>query len=124
MTERGYSRDTEQCCTKIKELRQMYQKARKANGRSGSQPHTCRFYRELHAIMGGDITTTSPLSVDTCKGGVARREEDELLEDEEEEEEDSAQAASGQSGFPPQPGTILNAGPNNLPRLPVWAPGP
>ncbi|XP_074809709.1 zinc finger and SCAN domain-containing protein 20-like [Natator depressus] len=93
MTERGYSRDTEQCRTKIKELRQTYQKAREANGRSGSQPHTCRFYRELHAVMGGDATTTPPLSVDTCKGVVARSEEDEFLEDKE-EEEDSAQAVS------------------------------
>ncbi|XP_077672415.1 uncharacterized protein LOC144264534 isoform X1 [Eretmochelys imbricata] len=100
MTERGYSRDTKQCRTKIKELGQAYQKAREANRRSRSQPHTCRFYRELHAILGGDDTTTPPLSVDTCKGGVAWSEEDEFLEDEE-EEEDSAQAASGESVFPP-----------------------
>ncbi|XP_074915989.1 uncharacterized protein LOC142045826 [Chelonoidis abingdonii] len=101
MTERGYSRDTEQCRTKIKELRQAYQKAREANGHSESQPHTCRFYHELHAIMGGDATTTPPLSMDTCKGGVARSEEEESLEDEEEEEEeDSAQGAGGESIFP------------------------
>ncbi|XP_044840881.1 myb/SANT-like DNA-binding domain-containing protein 2 [Mauremys mutica] len=91
MTERGYSRDTEQCRTKIKELRQAYQKAREANGRSGSQPHTFRFYHELHAIMGGDATTTPPLSIDTCKRGVARSEEEETLEDEEEEEEEGVQ---------------------------------
>nr|XP_042702249.1 uncharacterized protein LOC112060942 isoform X1 [Chrysemys picta bellii] len=108
MTERCYSRDTEQCCTKIKELRQAYQKAREANGCSGSQPHTFRFYRELHAIMGGDATTTPPLSVDTCKGGVAWSEEEETLEDEEEEEEeDSAQAASGESISPPSQELIL-----------------
>ncbi|EMP29729.1 Zinc finger and SCAN domain-containing protein 29 [Chelonia mydas] len=103
MTERGYSRDTEQCHTKIKELRQAYQEAREANRCFGSHPHTCRFYRELHAVMGSDATTTQPLSVDTCKGGVARSEEDEFLEDEEEEEEeaDSAQGASGESDFPP-----------------------
>ncbi|EMP40081.1 hypothetical protein UY3_02657 [Chelonia mydas] len=103
MMERGYSRDTEQCRTKIKELRQTYQKAREVNRHSESQPQTCRFYHELHAVMGGDATTTPPLSVDTCKGGVARSEEDELLEDEEEEEEeeeDSAQVASGESVFP------------------------
>ncbi|EMP36693.1 Zinc finger and SCAN domain-containing protein 29 [Chelonia mydas] len=102
MTERGYSRDTEQCCTKIKELRQMYQKAREVNRCSGSQPHTCCFYRELHAIMEGDATTTPPLSMDTCKGGAARSEEKALLEDEEEEEkDDSAQMASGESVFLP-----------------------
>ncbi|EMP40852.1 Zinc finger and SCAN domain-containing protein 29 [Chelonia mydas] len=100
MTERGYSRDTEQCRTKIKELRQAYQKAREANGCSGSQPHTCHFYRELLSIMGGNDPSTPPLSVDTCKGGVAWSEEDDFLEDEE-EEEDSAQVASGESVFPP-----------------------
>ncbi|EMP40965.1 hypothetical protein UY3_01782, partial [Chelonia mydas] len=101
MMERGYSRDTEQCHTKIKELRQAYQKAREANRHSGSQPHTCRFYSELHEILEGDDTTTLPLSADTCKGGEAWSEEDEFLEDEEEEEEDIAQAASGESVFPP-----------------------
>ncbi|XP_074822120.1 uncharacterized protein LOC141995136 [Natator depressus] len=111
MTERGYSRDTGQCCTKIKELRQVYQKAREANGRSGSQPHTCRFYHELHAIMGGDATTTPTLSVDTCKGGVARSGEDEFLEDKEEEEEDSAQAASGESVSPPSQELFLTLEP-------------
>ncbi|XP_053895883.1 myb/SANT-like DNA-binding domain-containing protein 2 [Malaclemys terrapin pileata] len=99
MTEIGYSRDTKQCQTKIKELRQVYQKAREANRRSGSQTHTFCFYHEPHAVMGGDATTTPPLSVDTCKGGVARNEEEESLEDK--EEEDSAQAASGECVFPP-----------------------
>ncbi|EMP31632.1 Putative protein C11orf61 like protein [Chelonia mydas] len=36
MTERGYSRDTEQCRTKIKELRQVYQKAKEVNRHSRS----------------------------------------------------------------------------------------
>ncbi|XP_074986224.1 uncharacterized protein LOC142072635 [Caretta caretta] len=116
MTERGYSRDTEQCHTKIKELRQAYQKAREANRRSGSQPHTCHFYRELHAIMGGDDTTTPPLSVDTCKGGVAWSKEDEILEDEEEEEEeDSAQVTSGESVFPPSQELFLTLEPIAFP---------
>nr|XP_048696879.1 myb/SANT-like DNA-binding domain-containing protein 2 [Caretta caretta] len=109
MTERGYSRDTEQCRTKIKALRQAYQKAREANGHSGSQPPTCCFYCELHAIMGGDATTTPPLSVDNCKGRVARSEEDAFLENE--EEEDSAQAASGESVFPPNQELFLTLEP-------------
>ncbi|XP_044886686.1 uncharacterized protein LOC123377624 [Mauremys mutica] len=117
MTERGYSRDTEQCHTKIKELRQAYQKAREVNRHSGSQPHTFRFYRELHAIMGGDATTTPPLSVDTCKGGVARSDEEESLEDEEEEEEEnSAQTASGESVFPPSQKLFLTLEPIASPR--------
>nr|XP_042698091.1 uncharacterized protein LOC122172356 [Chrysemys picta bellii] len=108
MMERGDSRDTDQCRTKIKELRHAYQKAREANGRSGSQPHTFHFYHELHAIMGGDATTTPPLSVDTCKGGVAWSEAEETLE---EEEEDSAHAASGESIFLPSQELILTLDP-------------
>ncbi|XP_050818807.1 myb/SANT-like DNA-binding domain-containing protein 2 [Gopherus flavomarginatus] len=118
MTERGYSRDTEQCRPKIKEPRQVYQNAREGNGCSGSQAHTFRSYRELHAIMGGDTTTTSPLSMDTCKGGVAWSEEDELLEDKEEEEEkeeDSAQAASGESVIPPSQELFLTLEPIAFP---------
>nr|XP_048695942.1 uncharacterized protein LOC125632190 [Caretta caretta] len=46
---------------KLKELRQAYQKNREANGRSGSEPQTCHFYDELHAILGGAATTTPSL---------------------------------------------------------------
>ncbi|KAM7181790.1 myb/SANT-like DNA-binding domain-containing protein 1 [Macrochelys suwanniensis] len=68
MTDRGYSRDATQCRVKIKELRQAYQKTKESNGRSGSQPQTCRFYAALHAILGGAATTTPPLSVDSEDG--------------------------------------------------------
>ncbi|XP_050795118.1 uncharacterized protein LOC127044371 isoform X2 [Gopherus flavomarginatus] len=108
MMERGFSRDTEQCHTKIKEFRQAYHKAREANGCSGSQPHTFRFYHELHAIMGGDATTTPSLSVDTCKGGVAWSGEEESLED---KEEDSVQAASGEFVFLPSQELFLTLDP-------------
>ncbi|XP_039403525.1 uncharacterized protein LOC120409461 [Mauremys reevesii] len=121
MTERGYSRDTEQCCTKIKELKQAYQKASEVNRHSGSHPHTFCFYCELHAIMRGDTTTTSSLSVDTCKGGVARNEEEESLE------ENSAQAASGESVSPPSQELFLIlepiASPHSQGGLPDHDPG-
>ncbi|EMP26773.1 hypothetical protein UY3_16173 [Chelonia mydas] len=65
MMDRGYNRDTQQCRMKIKESRQAYQKTKEANARSGSEPHTCRFYDELHAVLRGAPTTTPPLSVDT-----------------------------------------------------------
>ncbi|KAG6937989.1 zinc finger and SCAN domain containing 29, partial [Chelydra serpentina] len=56
MMDRGDNRDAQQCRVKIKELRQAYQKTKEANSRSGSEPHTCPFYDELHAILGGDPT--------------------------------------------------------------------
>ncbi|EMP28490.1 hypothetical protein UY3_14409 [Chelonia mydas] len=77
---------------KVKELRQAYQKAKEASSRSGSEPHTCHFNDQLHGILGGDPTTTPPLSMDTCKEGVScNMEEDFLDEEEEEEEEENAQ---------------------------------
>ncbi|EMP39051.1 Glycerol-3-phosphate acyltransferase 1 [Chelonia mydas] len=100
MLERGCNRDTQQCRVKIKELRQAYQKTKEANGHSGSEPHTCRFYDQLHGILGGDPTTTSPLSVDTCKGGVSRNTEEDFGDEEEEEEDENAQQASGESVLP------------------------
>ncbi|XP_043372766.1 uncharacterized protein LOC122460701 [Dermochelys coriacea] len=85
------------CRVKVKELRQAYQKTKEANSRSGSDPHTCRFYDQLHGILGGNPTTTLPLSVNTCKGGVSRNREEDFVD---EEEEENAQQASGESVLP------------------------
>ncbi|EMP34003.1 Zinc finger and SCAN domain-containing protein 29 [Chelonia mydas] len=52
MRNRVYSRDSTQCHVKFKELRQAYQKTKESNGRSGTEPQTCCFYSELHAILG------------------------------------------------------------------------
>ncbi|EMP35950.1 Vimentin-type intermediate filament-associated coiled-coil protein [Chelonia mydas] len=81
---------------KVKELRQAYQKTKEANGRSGSELHTCRFYDQLHGILGGDPTTTPPLSVDTCKGGVSHNREEDFVD----EEEENVQQANGESILP------------------------
>ncbi|CAM5103561.1 unnamed protein product [Natator depressus] len=94
MVQRGYNRDTQQCRVKVKELRQAYQKTKEANGRSGSEPHTCHFYDQLHGILGGNPTTTPPLSVDTCKGGASCNMEEDFVD---EEEEESARQVSGES---------------------------
>ncbi|XP_074982250.1 uncharacterized protein LOC142071249 [Caretta caretta] len=97
MMDRGYNRDPQQYRMKIKELRQAYQKTKEANGRSGSEPQTCCFYDGLHAILGGAPTTTPPLSVNTCKGGVSRNRHEDFGD---EEEEDSTQQASGETLLP------------------------
>ncbi|XP_044869201.1 zinc finger and SCAN domain-containing protein 29-like [Mauremys mutica] len=67
MGEKGYTRDPQQCRLKIKELRQAYQKTREANSHSGCEPQTSCFYKELHAILGGDPTTAPKRSVDTSQ---------------------------------------------------------
>ncbi|KAM7176623.1 uncharacterized protein RBU57_002241 [Macrochelys suwanniensis] len=65
MIERGHDRDAMQCRIKVKELQSAYRKAREANSRSGAPPKTCRFYKELDAILGGDPTTVPSTTVDT-----------------------------------------------------------
>ncbi|XP_065407329.1 myb/SANT-like DNA-binding domain-containing protein 2 [Chrysemys picta bellii] len=103
MTERGYSRDATQCRVKIKELRQAYQKTKESNGRSGSQPQTCRFYEALHSILGAAATTTPPLTVDSEDGILSTAASSEMLadrEDEEGEEEEEAVNSAYNADFP------------------------
>ncbi|EMP38993.1 Myosin-Ie [Chelonia mydas] len=111
MMDRGYNKDTQQCHVKVKELRQAYQKTKDANGRSRSQPHTCCFYDELHAILGSAPTTTPPLSVDNCKGGVPCNRDEDFVDEEDEEEEDSTQQASGESLLPGSPELFITLEP-------------
>ncbi|KAM9138959.1 uncharacterized protein ACDP82_008577 [Pangshura tecta] len=88
MMDKGHSRDSVQCRVKVKELRQAYQKTKEANGRSGAGPKTCRFYAELHAILGGCATSTPPLSVDSDMGVVIAMAEDYADREEYDEEAD------------------------------------
>ncbi|EMP34241.1 Zinc finger and SCAN domain-containing protein 29 [Chelonia mydas] len=97
MEGKDYTRDMQQCRVKIKELWQAYKKTREANSRSGSAPQTCHFYEELHAILGGDPTTTPKHSVDTSQEPqetLSNNEED-IVDKEEEEEENVRQASGG-----------------------------
>ncbi|EMP31197.1 hypothetical protein UY3_11707 [Chelonia mydas] len=93
--DRGYHRDPQQCRVKLKELRQVYRKHKESNARSGSEPQTCHFYDELHAILGGAPTTTPHLYVDFCKGVTRNRDEDFG-----EKEDDSAHQASRETILP------------------------
>ncbi|XP_065435349.1 uncharacterized protein LOC135978281 [Chrysemys picta bellii] len=103
MMERGHNRDSDQCHVKVKELRQAYQKTKEANGRSGSEPWTCRFYAELHAILGGAATTTPPVIVDSGSGIVSSATPEDSAdggEEEEEEEEDELAESTQHSVLP------------------------
>nr|XP_048692103.1 zinc finger and SCAN domain-containing protein 29-like isoform X1 [Caretta caretta] len=94
MKDRGCNRDPKQCRVKLKELRQAYQKTREANGRSGSEPQTCRFYDELQAILGGSATTTPAVLFHSFNGDGGNTEAGS------EDKKDSSQQASGETGFP------------------------
>ncbi|KAM9170455.1 myb/SANT-like DNA-binding domain-containing protein 7 [Pangshura tecta] len=103
MTDRVYSWDTMQCHVKIKDLRQDYQKTKAANGRSGSQPQTCRFCEALHSILGAAATTTPPLTVDSDDGIVSTAGSSEMFADgevEEGDDEDEAVDSAYNTDFP------------------------
>ncbi|EMP40463.1 Zinc finger and SCAN domain-containing protein 29, partial [Chelonia mydas] len=98
MRDRGYIRDATQCRMKLKELSQAYQKTKESNARSGTEPQTCRFYAELHAILGGAATTTPPLSVDSEDGLLSAMAEG--FADGEDEEEDKLGESTQHTVFP------------------------
>ncbi|XP_065430124.1 uncharacterized protein LOC135976749 [Chrysemys picta bellii] len=103
MMERGHNRDSDQCHVKVKELKQAYQKTKEANSRYGSEPRTCHFYAELHAILGGGSTTTPPVIVDSGSGIVSSATPEDSAdggEEEEEEEEDELAESTQHSVLP------------------------
>ncbi|EMP26302.1 hypothetical protein UY3_16611 [Chelonia mydas] len=100
MKDRGHNRDPKQCRVKLKELRQAYQKTREANGRSRSDSQTCRFYDELHAILGGSPTSTSAVVFDSFNGDGGNTEAGFGDEEDDDETVDSSQQAGGETGFP------------------------
>ncbi|XP_050808918.1 zinc finger and SCAN domain-containing protein 29-like isoform X2 [Gopherus flavomarginatus] len=66
---RGHERDALQCRVKIKELRSAYCKAREGNRHSGAAPTTCRFYKELDAILGCDPTANPRTTMESSEQG-------------------------------------------------------
>ncbi|XP_053891202.1 uncharacterized protein LOC128840795 [Malaclemys terrapin pileata] len=102
MKDKGHNWDAQQCRVKIKELRQAYHKAREANGRSGAEPQKCRFYAELHVILGGAATTTPTVCYDSVNGETRNREAGSGYEEDEDEDnvDSSQQQGSGETGFP------------------------
>ncbi|XP_065415087.1 zinc finger and SCAN domain-containing protein 20-like [Chrysemys picta bellii] len=90
--ERGHDQNALQCRIKVKELRSAYRKARDANGCSCTPPATCRFYKELDAILGVNPTSTPSITMDTSEpvGG------------EEEEEEENGSDGGGPDGDTPE----------------------
>ncbi|KAG6933112.1 zinc finger and SCAN domain containing 32, partial [Chelydra serpentina] len=103
MQDRGYNRDVQLCRVKIKELRQAYQKTRDANSCSGSEPQTCRFYDELHAILGGAASTDPPMWYDSICGSSETIEEpfwEEEDDDNHAQNSAQTQQGSGEALFP------------------------
>nr|XP_042702882.1 zinc finger and SCAN domain-containing protein 29-like [Chrysemys picta bellii] len=92
MTERGHDRDTLQCRVRVKELQNAYHKAREAKRCSGAAPMSCRFYKELDVILGGDPTSTAKTTEDILVARVpvesGPSQEEEILDEDVEGEGD------------------------------------
>ncbi|XP_050804568.1 uncharacterized protein LOC127048732 [Gopherus flavomarginatus] len=69
MLQRGHERDALQCRVKVKELRSAYCKAHEGNRCSGAAPTTCRFYKELDAILGCDPTANPRTTMESSEQG-------------------------------------------------------
>ncbi|EMP42399.1 hypothetical protein UY3_00336 [Chelonia mydas] len=73
--------DTLQCKVKVKDMWNAYYKAWGANHHSGAVPTSCRFYKELDPILGGNPTSIAKAPVDTSvahvpvKSGLSQEEE-------------------------------------------------
>ncbi|EMP29203.1 hypothetical protein UY3_13683 [Chelonia mydas] len=106
MQENGYERDMQPCHANSKELRQAYQKATEASHHSSVVPKTRCFYKELHAILGSDTTSTAKSPMDTSGGleaAVSRFNPNNKVVDKEVELEDSMeQIARSSSGVASQ----------------------
>ncbi|EMP25621.1 hypothetical protein UY3_17311 [Chelonia mydas] len=80
----------------MKELQNTYHKVQEANCHSSAASTSCRLYKELDAILGGDPTSTAKAPVDTwlacvpVESGLSQEEEilDEDLEGDPEAEDD------------------------------------
>ncbi|XP_050791474.1 calcyphosin-2 isoform X2 [Gopherus flavomarginatus] len=102
LCEKSYDWDTLQCRAKIKELRQAYYKVRGANHPSGASPKTCRFCKELDAILSGDPISIAKSPMDTLEGIEAAEGgpnlEDEVIDEAVELDEDVQLPAGSPSG--------------------------
>ncbi|EMP24909.1 hypothetical protein UY3_17979 [Chelonia mydas] len=108
MIERGHDRDTLQCRVKVKELRNAYHKAQEANRHASAAPTSCQFYKELDAVLGGDLTSTAKAPVDTSLAHVpvesGPSQEEDILDEEgkgdpEAEDDSEARDACNQELF-------------------------
>ena len=70
MKSKKYGRDTEQCKTKIKNLKKAYMNVKDNNSKSGNNKVTCPFFEELDAVLGHRPASAPPLILDASAGGI------------------------------------------------------
>ena len=65
MQQKGYEREWQQCRTKIKNLKKEYRQTNDHNGQTGRGRKSCKFYKELDAILGHRPASTPSVLLDT-----------------------------------------------------------
>ena len=65
MKELGHNRDWQQCRVKIKNMKKSYRDVKDHNSETGRGRKTCKFYKELDAILGHRPATTPAVLLDT-----------------------------------------------------------
>ena len=65
LQEQGYNREWEQCKTKIKNLKKEYRQVKDHNGETGRGRKTCKFFKELDAILGHRPASVPTALLDT-----------------------------------------------------------
>ena len=71
MREKGYNRDSEQCKTKIKNLKSTYRSIKDHNNKSGNDKKTWPFYDQMDAVLGHRPASDPPIVLDACAGGIS-----------------------------------------------------
>ena len=83
MQEQGYSRDWEQCRTKIKNLKKQYRVVKDHNGETGRGRKTCKYYKELDDILGHRPASAPTALLDTgTSSGIAVNSQESATETE------------------------------------------
>jgi hypothetical protein len=61
----GYNRDGQQCRVKIKNLKKNYREVKDHNGETGRGRKTCKFFKEMDAILGHRPASAPTVILDT-----------------------------------------------------------
>ena len=65
LSESGHDRDWQQCRVKVKNLKKNYRDVKDHNGETGRGRKTCKFFKELDAILGHRPASVPSVLLDT-----------------------------------------------------------
>ncbi|KAJ7317193.1 hypothetical protein JRQ81_003355 [Phrynocephalus forsythii] len=90
MMARGHERNASQCRNRARDLKRSYRRAKDAQVCAGAEPVSCRYFRELDQMFGGEMDGVANRSLPSVEGSVrvvVKKEEAEDMEAQVSEEE-------------------------------------